>query len=272
MTGPLTSPTRGPARPGDQSLTERRRLSFGAAAAVYAQVRPQWPGPTAAWLTGTHPDDEPPTATLDVLDLGAGTGKLTATLVAAGHRVVAVDPSPGMLAELVRRTRPVAVCVGAAERLPLADGSVDAVTVAQAWHWFRADEAAAECARVLRAGGVLSAAWHARDERIEWVAELSRLVEREQDPTAADRDSPLDLPAGFGPVEFREFGHRQVLTPSELVRLASSWSYVAVSPGRDGILRDVEALGRSVAEADGTLVLPQVTRCFRARRLPAEGG
>ncbi|HET9655267.1 MAG TPA: class I SAM-dependent methyltransferase [Kineosporiaceae bacterium] len=253
---------------GPAALHEQRRLSFGEMAGVYAAVRPEWPAPTAAWLTGTHADDAPASAPLDVLDLGAGTGKLTRSLVEAGHRVVALDPSPGMLSHLVRGTAPAGVCVAAAERLPLADRAVDAVTVAQAWHWFRHREAAAECARVLRPAGVLSVAWHARDERIDWVAELSRLAGRPEDPTAAGRDAGLEQPEGFGAVESREFGYQQVLTPDQLRALASSWSYVAVSPRRDEILDEVHAVGRSVAGPDGSLVLPHRTWCYRARRLP----
>jgi ubiquinone/menaquinone biosynthesis C-methylase UbiE len=128
---------------------ELRRTSFGAAADVYAAVRPDWPAETVSWLTGGAPE-------LDVLDLGAGTGKLTAALLDAGHRVVAVDPSEQMLAHL-RTVAPAAdVRDGSAEAIPVADASVDVVTVAQAWHWFDADRAAAQCRRVLRPGGLLA--------------------------------------------------------------------------------------------------------------------
>src|SRR5215208_4102744 len=115
---------------------EQQRTSFGDSAATYDSYRPDWPAATAAWLIGTEPggpfDDA---AELDVLDLGAGTGKLTRTLAAAGHRVIAVDPSEGMRAVLAAVLPGVRVVAATAEDLPLPQRSVDVVTVAQAWHW-----------------------------------------------------------------------------------------------------------------------------------------
>jgi ubiquinone/menaquinone biosynthesis C-methylase UbiE len=116
-----------------------------------------------------------------VLDLGAGTGKLTVTLVAAGHDVLAVDLDQAMLDQLHRDVPGARVALGSAEAIPESDGARDAVTVAQAWHWFDPASAAAECARVLRPGGVLGVAWHLRDERVPWVAELSQAVGRSAD-------------------------------------------------------------------------------------------
>jgi SAM-dependent methyltransferase len=244
---------------------EQLRASFGASADVYARVRPDWPAETVSWLTGGARE-------LDVLDLGAGTGKLTVALLEAGHRVVAVDPSEQMLTHL-RMAAPAAdALVGAAEHIPVVDGCVDVVTVAQAWHWFDRERAAAQCRRVLRADGLLALAWHTEDERVAWVAELSRLAGAISHPAAAQDDDQLDLmdsPPGFGPGEMRVFPYRQRLTCAELVALASTWSYVAVSARRDAILADVLALAERVAGADGTLVLPQRTWCYRAR--PASG-
>lgn len=243
---------------------ELRRTSFGVVADIYAAVRPDWPAETVSWLTGGAPG-------LDVLDVGAGTGKLTTALLDAGHRVIAVDPSEQMLTHL-RAVAPAAdVRVGSAEQIPVADASVDVVTVAQAWHWFDADLAAAQCRRVLRPDGLLALAWHTRDERVAWVAELSRLAGATPHPaTTRDDDQldPMDSPPGFGPCEVQVFVHRQRLTPAELVALASTWSYVAVSARRDAILDDVLALAQRVAGTHGTLVLPLRTWCYRARVLP----
>jgi SAM-dependent methyltransferase len=244
---------------------ELRRTSFGAAADVYAAVRPGWSAGTVSWLTGGVPERH-------VLDLGAGTGKLTAALLDAGHRVIAVDPSEQMLAQL-RAVAPAAeVRVGSAEQIPVADASVDVVTVAQAWHWFDADRAAAQCRRVLRPDGLLALAWHSRDERFAWVAELSRLAGAPSHLAAREDDQldPMDSPPGFGPCEVRVFAHRQRLAPAEVVALASTWSYVAVSVRRDAILEDVLALAERVAGPDGTLILPHRTWCYRAHPLPAD--
>jgi SAM-dependent methyltransferase len=128
------------------------------------------------------------------LHLGAGTGKLTTALLDAGHRVVAVDPSGEMLA-LLRVVTPAAdVRIGSAERIPLEDASVDVVTVAQAWHWFDPDRAAAQCRRALRPGGLLALAWHTRDERVAWVAELSRLAGATSHPAATRDDDQHRYP------------------------------------------------------------------------------
>lgn len=130
---------------------------------AHAEHRPGYPEAAAAWAL------EPVAGRVDphVLDLGAGTGKLTAALPEAA-RVTAVDPDTAMLHEL-RRHVPRAVAVaGTAERVPLAGGSVDAVVVGQAWHWFDPDRALAEIARVLRPGGVLAVVG-SDDDGAEWM-------------------------------------------------------------------------------------------------------
>jgi ubiquinone/menaquinone biosynthesis C-methylase UbiE len=245
---------------------ERQRLSFGDCAATYDAARPEWPAATARWLTGTE-DGGPLTGRgrLRVADVGAGTGKLTRTLVAAGHEVVAVDPSEGMLAALRAAVPGTPTFVGTGEQLPLPDASVDVVTVAQAWHWFDADAATFETARVLRPGGVLGIAWHVRDETVPWVRELTELthpvLESDRVPAA------LPGPPGFTPLERETFRYEQRLTVEELVTLASSWSYVATRPDCERVLGEVRALGERAAAGRGVLVVPHHTRCYRARRV-----
>lgn len=252
-----------------------QRLSFGAVAAAYESSRPSWPTTTAAWLAGAEPGgpraDVSTAGTLRVLDLGAGTGLLTRTLVELGYQVIAVDPSEGMLRELARAVPQVAVRTGVGEELPLPDADVDAVTVAQAWHWMDEAAAGAECARVLRAGGVLGVGWHVRDESVAWVRELAELVRRPADssvpPTEQSDGAPaLTLPGDFDVVQSAVFGHEQRLDVDGLVRLASSWSYVAVAADRDDLLAGVRALGERVAGPDATVLVPYRTRCYRAVR------
>lgn len=126
-------------------LDPRRARVFGAHAEEYERWRPDYPAEAVAWLL--------PPGARRVADVGAGTGKLTAGLLAQGVEVVAVEPDPGMLAVL-RRTYPAADAhLAGAERLPLPDRSVDAVTAGQAWHWFPPDRTVAEVRRVLRPGG-----------------------------------------------------------------------------------------------------------------------
>lgn len=245
---------------GLRQWQETHGRSFGETAGAYAQHRPEWPASTAHWLVGGRPGP------LRVLDLGAGTGKLTRTLVAAGHAVIAVEPDAGML-EALRREVPAADArQGSAEAIPADDGALDAVTAAQAWHWFDHERAAAECARVLRPGGVLGLGWHLRDERVAWTRELSEVVGRPADATAAPRGGALELPPPFGEAVMEIFAYTLTTTPEGLRDLADTWSYVRLAPDRSEKLAAVLALGRRVADADGRVVVPHLTRCFRAVR------
>jgi SAM-dependent methyltransferase len=125
-----------------------RAGSFEHGAADYAASRPDYPDAAVDWAI--------PAGARDVLDLAAGTGKLTASLVARGLDVVAVEPSDAMRAELTRLLPGVRAMAGTADATGLPDASVDAVTIAQAWHWFDPATASAEIARVLRPGGLVA--------------------------------------------------------------------------------------------------------------------
>ena len=152
---------------------KERSLSFGSQAAAYERGRPSYPPEAVDWLL--------PDGARDVLDLGAGTGKLTSRLIERGLNVVAVDPIAELL-DVLRTTLPDTPALsGSAEQIPLPDNSIDAVLVAQAWHWFDPDRAAAEIARVLRPGGRLGLLWNVRDERLGWVKDFGRIVGLEHD-------------------------------------------------------------------------------------------
>lgn len=247
---------------------ERRRTSFGAGAADYDRVRPEWPDRTVAWLLGS-----PAAGTVcRVVDLGAGTGKGTRALARLGHEVVAVEPAAGMRESLQRAVARLPATVatrvslreGGAEDIPVPDGSVDAVTAFQAWHWFDHARASAEAARVLRSGGWLSMAWHRRREEEAWARELSAIVgRRENEPEDLH---PPSLGPEFDPAQTEVFDHRVRQSLDDFVLHVSTWSYVAVHPERDRMLQEARALGRRVADADGTVTIPMTTLCHRARR------
>ena len=157
-------------------LHARRASSFGATAAEYAEHRPDYPAAGIRWAL--EPVGEP--AGLRVLDLAAGTGKLTAGLLALGVDVVAaVEPDDEMRAELTRQLPGVRALPGTAEEIPLPDGAVDAVLVGQAMHWFDLDRAFPEIARVLRPGGVLAGLWNADDRSVAWVDGLVQVSRNE---------------------------------------------------------------------------------------------
>lgn len=239
-------------------MREVRASSFGGVAEIYERARPGYPPDAVAWLVGDAPR---------VLDLAAGTGKLTRALAAAGREVVAVEPSTAMLAELRRAAPAAEATVGTAEAIPLPDASVDAVTVAQAFHWFDLQPALREIARVLRPGGVLALVWNTRDDRSPWVARLSELIGTESlrgsELEAEVRRSPL-----FGPLEHRSFEHAQLLDRSALLDLVASRSLCATRDP-EGRVRMFEEVGRVFDEfaADGKLVLPYVVDAYRTVRL-----
>jgi SAM-dependent methyltransferase len=245
-----------------------RRVAFGAYGATYDAVRPEWPTGTVAWMLGS-----PTTATVfRVVDLGAGTGKGTRAIASLGHEVIAVEPSDGMREALTESLAAlpeevagrISALAGGAEDIPVETGSVDAVAVFQAWHWFDAEVAAAECARVLRPGGWLSMGWHHRSEDVGWSRELSDIVEQgENQPD--DEEAPPVGPE-FEPVETELFTYGMRQSVEDLVLHASTWSYVAIHPERDRVLDEVRALGQRVAGVDGMVEIPLTTRCYRLRR------
>ncbi len=245
---------------GDDGTAARRRAqatSFGAAATAYERGRPPYPAAALDWLL--------PPGARRVLDLGAGTGKLTRQLRGRGLDVVAVEPLAGMREELSRSVPGTAVHDGSAEDIPLPDGSVDAVLVAQAWHWMDPGRAVPEVARVLIPHGRLGLVWNLRDERVPWVAELGRIL----NPDRQDGDHPQGtIGAPFGPAQRQEFGWRHRLTVDQLTDLAASRSYVITMPAarRAALLAAVRDLGRAQLARSGTagLVMPYLTECFRA--------
>lgn len=234
-----------------ESSQRQRSLSFGEEAAAYERGRPSYPPEAIDWLL--------PTGARDVLDLGAGTGKLTIRLVERGLSVVAVDPIPEMLEVLSGSLPDTPALLGTAEEIPLPDNSVDSVLVAQAWHWFDPERAVKEVARVLRPGGRLGLVWNTRDERMGWVKDLGRIVGHEDDPF----NQRVTLPDPFTDVERHQVEWTSYLTPQALIDLVASRSYCITSPTevRTRTLAQVrELLATHPALVNTTgLALPYVT-------------
>jgi ubiquinone/menaquinone biosynthesis C-methylase UbiE len=247
----------------DREERERRAGSFGSVAEVYERARPGYPEDAVRWLAGSKPRD--------VVDLAAGTGKLTRSLVALGHRVTAVEPLPEMLAQLHSAVPAATAVTGTAESMPLADGAADVVTVAQAFHWFDHAAALREIARVLRPGGRLGLVWNTRDDTEEWVTKFTDTIVGGSDFRAggvAAMTGHIDGSGLYGAVERASFSHVQLLRRDELVALVSSRSECAVLPDEEQrpVLARVGALFDTYA-TDGVLAMPYVTECFRTTRL-----
>jgi SAM-dependent methyltransferase len=237
-----------------------RATSFAAVADAYERGRPEYPPEAVAWLTGAEP--------ADVVDLGAGTGKLTRGLVALGHRVTAVEPLPEMLEHLRAVTPDVTALVGSAEKIPLPDESADVVVSAQAFHWFDHPVALREIARILRPTGRLALVWNTRDNREPWVAELSEAILGRESIQDGDALGPLTASGLFGPVERATFSFVQTLDRAALRDLVLSRSYCAVMAPteRQQVLDRVDRLYEAHVTAEG-IRLPYVTECFRAARV-----
>ena len=232
-----------------------RARSFGTVAASYAAARPTYPVEAVRWALF---DAKGPKR---VVDLGAGTGKLTAVVASLGHDVLAVDPDPAMLAGLDIRFAQTKV--GAAEDIPLPDHAADAVVGGQSYHWFDHTRAAPEIARVLNSKGTVAWLWNERDERVAWVADLGRIMNSED---AGPR--VLDEP-GFTQYERLSFPHDHRHDVESLVALAASRSYViaAEASQRAAVLDGVRNLAATHPDLRGRTEfdLPYRTVVFRAK-------
>jgi len=264
-------------RQADREYRQTHGSSFGTAAAAYAEHRPGYAEAAVRWALSPVSAREP----LRVLDLAAGTGKLTATLVRLGAEVTAVEPDPAMLAEFRRSLGSVTALSGSAEQIPLPDASVDAILVGQAMHWFDLDQAIPEIARVLTSGGVLAALWNVDDDRIGWVATLAEISKGQSNVTLlrwrerAGRTRQERLAAAgtdlFGTPEIGEFEHGQRRTADSLLATIATHSnfLVLAEPDRARLLAQVHDYLHACPEtAAGEFVLPMVTAVLRVPRNP----
>ena len=230
--------------------------------ARYDGSRPDYPAAALDWVVGGLGLDD----ASRVLDLGAGTGIMTRQLAARVGSVVAVEPSAGMRGVLAASLPGVEALHGTAEAIPLPDGSVDAVVVAQAFHWFDPGPALAEIHRVLRRSGGLALVWNERDESVGWVAELSRAMRWDvAAPYEVGRDfAPVVAAGPFRDVEHARFAHHQTLSREGLYRRVETTSYLAAMSDEERT--PVMASVATVVEAlDEPITLPYVTEAYRAR-------
>jgi len=236
---------------------QRQARSFGGVAEAYERGRPSYPRDAAVWLTSEEP--------LTVLELGAGTGKLTEQLVALGHDVHATDPDPAMLEILQSRLPGVRTTEAVAEEIPGPDSVYDVVVGAQCFHWFDFDRAVPEIVRVLKPGGSVALVWNQRDERIPWVRRLGKII-----GTAEQVDDPSEVlkqSLRFLYVETETFKHWQGVDRDSIQDLVRSRSAIAVldDESRTAKLAELLAFYDEYGRGMDGMQLPYLTRCFRAR-------
>ncbi|WP_394552621.1 class I SAM-dependent methyltransferase [Agromyces sp. MMS24-JH15] len=233
--------------------------SFGLVASVYHSARPGYPVEAVSWLIGDA---------ARILDLGAGTGKLTQALVSLDREVIAVDPVEEMLEELEVQVPGVPRILGTAEDIPIEDASVDAVVAGQSWHWFEPARAIPEIARVLKPGGVLGLVWNTRDTRVDWLREAGEIMHERHDASAT-WDSYATVGRPFGDLEEHTVEWTARMSRPAFLDLVRSRSYfiTAEAGAQSATIDALEALLDRHPDVAGEsdVDVPYLTRCFRAR-------
>jgi SAM-dependent methyltransferase len=226
---------------------------------AYDRARPSYPDAAATWLTG----GAAARGSL-VLELGAGTGKLTEVLVRGGQELVVTEPLPEMLRRL-RDRLPVTPVVAVAERIPMSLRSVDTVVCGQAFHWFDHDVALEEIAQVLRPGGHLAVVWNQYDTDIPWVRRFQDLIGPDSGEVE-DAVAPLLETPYFGFVDKATFRFWQPHTAATLADLARSVSYFSTldEHGQRELVAKVEDLYAGYGRGHDGMQLPYVTHCYKA--------
>jgi SAM-dependent methyltransferase len=251
---------------------------FVTAAATYGRGRPDYPDELRRWLA----EDLGLAAGRVAVDLGAGTGKFTPLLTRTGATVIAVEPVDAMRAKLAEAQPEVRALAGTAQAMPLAAASADAVVCAQAFHWFDSRESLAEIHRVLKPGGRLGLVWNVRDESVDWVAELTRII------APYEGDAPrfhtgrwraaFDGPDGgryFSAPTMTAWTHHHTGSADDvIVNRILSVSFIAALPAADRAR--VEARVRELIAAHPALrgrpavSFPSRTDAYLARRIDAQ--
>jgi SAM-dependent methyltransferase len=257
-------------------IHEQASIGFQRAADAYERGRPEYPAAAVAHLlkalditSGSH-----------VVELGAGTGKFTRTLVPTGAAIVAVEPVESMRRKLSELLLGVTIVDGTAEKIPQPDSSADAVIVAQAFHWFDGEKALAEIHRVLKRGGGLGLVWNVRDESIGWIRGLTEILEQYESGVPRYKSlawlSPFKSTGLFSPLTRAEFAHVQKLPPDAVEDRVLSISFIAALPDsereavrnrlRQLVQRELDSRKRPAIE------FPYRTDVFTCRRLERARG
>jgi SAM-dependent methyltransferase len=251
----------------DPPLTHATSWRTPEAGETYERGRPDYPAAAIAALidrTGLSPG-------CTAVDLAAGTGKLTRLLVPSGAAVVALEPAPGMLEQLHRQVPGALIAAGRAERIPLRAATADVVTVAQALHWFDPIIAIEELHRILRPDGWLAVVYNDRDDRIPWVAEMSRVLDGYEQlaprpKSAVGWRKAFSDTERFAPFETLRFDHEHRLDAATFTDRIASMSFVILLSDSDraALLAELRAL----VSGQDPVIMPMRTSLLLAARRP----
>ena len=234
-------------------MSERQELAraFELTGNDYERYRPSFPRAAVDLLVPAH--------VRSILDLGAGTGKLTELLIDRADEVFAIDPSASMLDVLRTKLPSVVALSGTAEDIPLEEGTVDMVLVAQAFHWFERDAACRQIRRVLRPGGVLGLVWNGSDRACAWDVACARIAHPESGTTEAADETAAELP-GFTILRSQRFAWTERISRTDYVR---RWHTVSTFLAADDATHR-----RMTAELDVVLNTDPATRGRDLLELP----
>lgn len=252
-----------------EHLRERDHLKkqFREGAKKFAHLRPGYPREAVEFLVGASDSK--------VADVGAGTGKLTRVLVELGHRVVAIEPSPDMIRELMREQPKVRALLGSGERTGLPDQCVDAVTFGQAWHWINAERGSAEAARILKPGGTLGIIYNSMDISEEWVAKFNKMMHTMDRFRVRDAGSQADKVHSVGGQFDLDDIYRERFTVSmsveQLAELVTTRSYFLAlcKADQQAMIERAQAwvIDRFGNDDGSRVELPYLTEAFRFTKL-----
>jgi ubiquinone/menaquinone biosynthesis C-methylase UbiE len=252
------------AGPDGGGVHDAAARGFQAVAREYERARPDYPAEAIDRLI----EDLEVGRAARVLDIGAGTGKLTRMLVPTGARLVAVDPVDAMRRTLASTVAGVSVVGGTAEALPFVDEAFDAVVAAQAFHWFDGEAALEEVRRVLKPSGRLGLLWNLRDESEPWVARLTEIIDRYESGAPRERTGrwrqAFSASSSFGTLHRLRFRHQQHLDRDGLVERVASMSFIAILPPdrHRQVMEEVRRLADEVADDRGEVLLPYNTDLY----------
>jgi SAM-dependent methyltransferase len=250
---------------------EAAAVGFDRAALAYEAGRATYPAPAVQAIlsvTGAAPGRT-------LLELGAGTGKLTGALVASGARVLALEPVAGMREVLARNVPGADVLDAVAEAVPVGHASIDAVVAAQSFHWFDAEAATAEVARILRPGGAVALIWNRRDERVDWMQDLTRILDSRAGDAPRYRTGlwrrGFDVSPAFEPLEPQTWPHRGTAGRDVVLARVASMSFVAAleAAPRAQLMTEIADLLDTHPATRGRddIAIPYVTELFTTRRV-----